>query len=152
MGSDSGIRRRLDDGRDRVERLLSAYSGGLRAPTALVDGRGSRGRSGRGINLPAMVIVLLIMVLLIVGIRESARFNAAMVDDQDRRGVVLPGRWYWYVEPVNWTPFMPYGWAGVMTGAAVVFFAYIGFDAVSTTAEEAKTRGGIYQSASLRHW
>jgi APA family basic amino acid/polyamine antiporter len=44
----------------------------------------------------------------------------------------------WYVEPANWTPFMPYGWSGVMTGAAVVFFAYIGFDAVSTAAEEAK--------------
>jgi basic amino acid/polyamine antiporter, APA family len=43
-----------------------------------------------------------------------------------------------YVQPENWSPFMPYGWSGVMTGAAVVFFAYIGFDAVSTTAEEAK--------------
>src|SRR5687767_7696489 len=93
---------------------------------------------GAVINLPAMLIVLMIMVLLIVGIRESARFNAAMVAIKIVAVLFFLVAGIWYVEPANWTPFMPYAWSGVMTGAAVVFFAYIGFDAVSTTAEEAK--------------
>jgi APA family basic amino acid/polyamine antiporter len=93
---------------------------------------------GSLINLPAMIIVLLIMVLLIIGIRESARFNAAMVTIKIAAVLFFLVAGVWYVEPANWTPFMPYAWSGVMTGAAVVFFAYIGFDAVSTTAEEAK--------------
>ena len=93
---------------------------------------------GALVNLPAVVIVLLIMVLLVVGIRESARFNAAMVAVKIVAVLFFLAAGVWYVEPANWTPFMPYAWSGVMTGAAVVFFAYIGFDAVSTTAEEAK--------------
>jgi APA family basic amino acid/polyamine antiporter len=93
---------------------------------------------GSLINLPAMIIVLLIMVLLVVGIRESARFNAAMVAIKIAAVLFFLAAGVWYVQPENWTPFMPYAWSGVMTGAAVVFFAYIGFDAVSTTAEEAK--------------
>lgn len=89
-------------------------------------------------NLPAMLIVIGIMFLLVIGIRESARFNAIIV------GVKLVAVLFFiimgiaYVKPENWSPFAPYGWSGIMTGAAVVFFAYIGFDAVSTTAEEAK--------------
>ena len=93
---------------------------------------------GAVVNLPAMIIVLLIMVLLVVGIRESARFNAVMVTIKIIAVLFFLAAGVWYVEPANWTPFMPYAWSGVMTGAAVVFFAYIGFDAVSTTAEEAK--------------
>jgi basic amino acid/polyamine antiporter, APA family len=93
---------------------------------------------GSVINLPAMIIVLLIMVLLVIGIRESARFNAAMVAIKIVAVLFFLIAGVWYVEPANWSPFMPYAWSGVMTGAAVVFFAYIGFDAVSTTAEEAK--------------
>src|SRR5688572_25324949 len=93
---------------------------------------------GSLINLPAMIIVLLIMVLLVVGIRESARFNAAMVAIKIVAVLFFLAAGVWYVQPENWTPFMPYAWSGVMTGAAVVFFAYIGFDSVSTTAEEAK--------------
>jgi APA family basic amino acid/polyamine antiporter len=94
--------------------------------------------AGSLINLPAVLIVLGIMVLLVIGVRESARFNAAMV------AVKLAAVGFFiivgasYVKPENWSPFTPYGFSGVMTGAAVVFFAYIGFDAVSTTAEEAK--------------
>ncbi len=93
---------------------------------------------GSLVNLPAVLIVLAIMVLLVVGVRESARFNAAMVAVKlvAVAFFILVG--FTYVEPANWTPFMPYGFSGVMTGAAVVFFAYIGFDAVSTTAEEAR--------------
>jgi basic amino acid/polyamine antiporter, APA family len=89
-------------------------------------------------NLPAMIIVLLIMVLLVVGVRESARFNAAMVTIKLAAVVFFIIVGVGYVKPANWSPFAPYGWSGIMTGAAVVFFAYIGFDAVSTTAEEAK--------------
>ena len=93
---------------------------------------------GSLMNLPAFIIVLLIMVLLVIGIRESARFNAVMVTIKIAAVLFFLVAGVWYVEPANWTPFMPYAWSGVMTGAAVVFFAYIGFDAVSTTAEEAK--------------
>src|SRR6187455_757559 len=90
------------------------------------------------INLPAVIIVLFIMVLLVVGVRESARFNAVMVAIKLVAVLFFLGAGITYVEPANWQPFAPYGWPGIMAAAAVVFFAYIGFDAVSTTAEEAK--------------
>jgi APA family basic amino acid/polyamine antiporter len=93
---------------------------------------------GAVINLPAVIIVLCIMYLLVVGIRESARFNAVMVGIKLAAVLFFIGAGAVYVKPENWTPFTPYGWPGVMTAAGVVFFAYIGFDAVSTTAEEAK--------------
>jgi basic amino acid/polyamine antiporter, APA family len=89
-------------------------------------------------NLPAMLIVLGIMVLLVIGVRESARFNAVMVTVKLAAVLFFIVVGASYVKPENWSPFAPYGWSGIMTGAAVVFFAYIGFDAVSTTAEEAK--------------
>jgi APA family basic amino acid/polyamine antiporter len=116
------------------QRILAGF--GLQLPLWMTAAPAAA--PGAVINLPAMVIVLLIMVLLIVGIRESARFNAAMVTIKIVAVLFFLAAGVWYVEPPNWTPFMPYGWAGVMSGAAVVFFAYIGFDAVSTTAEEAK--------------
>jgi basic amino acid/polyamine antiporter, APA family len=94
--------------------------------------------AGTLVNLPAIIIVLGIMVLLVVGVRESARFNAAMVTVKLAAVAFFIVIGFSYVKPENWSPFMPYGFSGVMTGAAVVFFAYIGFDAVSTTAEEAK--------------
>jgi APA family basic amino acid/polyamine antiporter len=90
------------------------------------------------INLPAVIIVLFIMILLVVGVRESARFNAAMVAIKGAAILFFIAAGFTYVKPDNWSPFMPYGFSGVMAAAAVVFFAYIGFDAVSTTAEEAK--------------
>jgi APA family basic amino acid/polyamine antiporter len=94
--------------------------------------------AGTLVNVPAMLIVLGIMVLLVIGVRESARFNAAMVTVKLAAVAFFIVVGFTYVKPENWSPFMPYGFSGVMTGAAVVFFAYIGFDAVSTTAEEAK--------------
>jgi len=94
--------------------------------------------AGTVVNLPAILIVIGIMVLLVVGVRESARFNAAMVTVKLAAVAFFILVGFSYVKPANWSPFMPYGFSGVMTGAAVVFFAYIGFDAVSTTAEEAK--------------
>ena len=84
-----------------------------------------------------MIIVLLILILL-VGVRESARFNAVMVAIKVAAVLFFLAAGITYVEPANWQPFAPYGWPGIMAAAAVVFFAYIGFDAVSTTAEEAK--------------
>jgi APA family basic amino acid/polyamine antiporter len=91
-----------------------------------------------GLNLPAMGITLLLTMLLVRGIRESARMNTAMVVLK----VVLVGAFialgFGHVDPKNWQPFMPNGFTGVWHGAALGFFAYIGFDAVSTSAEECK--------------
>jgi APA family basic amino acid/polyamine antiporter len=93
---------------------------------------------GAVINLPAVIIVLLITALLVVGIRESARFNATMVAIKLAAVLFFIVAGFTFVKPDNWSPFAPYGWSGIMAAGAVVFFAYIGFDAVSTTAEEAK--------------
>jgi len=90
------------------------------------------------INLPAVLIVLLITALLVVGVRESARFNAVMVAIKVAAVLFFIAVGYSKVDTSNWSPFAPYGWSGIMGAGAVVFFAYIGFDAVSTTAEEAK--------------
>jgi APA family basic amino acid/polyamine antiporter len=89
-------------------------------------------------NLFAFGIVTLITILLVIGIRESARTNAVMVIIKliVLAFFVLVG--LKYVKPSNWSPFAPNGWAGIQAGAAVVFFAYIGFDAVSTVAEEVR--------------
>jgi basic amino acid/polyamine antiporter, APA family len=94
--------------------------------------------TGAYCNLPAALVVLVVTVVLVVGIRESAGFNAAMV--MVKLAVVLfvivVGAAYVRVE--NWQPFLPYGVPGVLKGAAYIFFAYIGFDSVSTHAEEAR--------------
>jgi APA family basic amino acid/polyamine antiporter len=90
------------------------------------------------INLPAVLIVLVITALLVIGVRESARFNAVMVAIKVAAVLFFIAVGYAKVDTSNWSPFAPYGWSGIMGAGAVVFFAYIGFDAVSTTAEEAK--------------
>ncbi|QSR88410.1 amino acid permease [Methylacidiphilum caldifontis] len=92
-------------------------------------------------NIPAMVIVFLIALLLAKGVKESAWFNHFIV------GLKLAVIFLFifvasrHINLSNWVPFMPFGWKGVMGGAAFIFFAYLGFDAVSTTAEEAKNPG-----------
>jgi APA family basic amino acid/polyamine antiporter len=89
-------------------------------------------------NLPAAGIVLLITYLLVRGIKESARVNLVVVAIKlfvILTFIVLTFR---HVKTANWNPFMPFGFGGVMTAAAIVFLAYVGFDAVSTTAEEAR--------------
>jgi APA family basic amino acid/polyamine antiporter len=89
-------------------------------------------------NLPAVLIVAAITWILVIGIRESARANSIMVVLKLAiLGLFIAVGAFW-VQPENWTPFMPNGWQGVFSGAALIFFAYIGFDAVSTAAEEAK--------------
>ncbi|MFL6227427.1 MAG: amino acid permease [Pyrinomonadaceae bacterium] len=93
-------------------------------------------------NLLAVLIVALITVVLVWGIRESANFNAVMVGVKILVLVFFVGIAFYYVSPhtmrQNWEPFQPNGWKGTFVGAALVFFAYIGFDAVSTVAEETK--------------
>ena len=89
-------------------------------------------------NLPALVIVVLVTVLLVYGIRESARANTAIVVLKVAVVVFVISFGGFMVNPGNWHPYMPNGFTGIMSGAAIVFFAFIGFDAVSTTAEETK--------------
>ncbi len=89
-------------------------------------------------NLPAALVVLAVTVVLVIGIRESARFNAAMVILKVAVVLFVIVVGAAYVDPNNWQPFLPYGWDGVMRGASYIFFAYIGFDSVSTHAEEAR--------------
>ncbi|HKP85619.1 MAG TPA: amino acid permease [Blastocatellia bacterium] len=89
-------------------------------------------------NLLAVAIVAFITIILIWGIRESARFNAIMVGIKILVLTFFIVVGFTYVQPANWTPFTPNGFAGISAGAAIVFFAYIGFDAVSTVAEETR--------------
>lgn len=88
------------------------------------------------INLPAIVIVLLLTVLLIRGVKESTRFASVMVGVNMFMIISFICVGAFYVKPENWTPFVSNGFEGIFMGAFLIFFAYIGFDAISTTAEE----------------
>jgi APA family basic amino acid/polyamine antiporter len=97
------------------------------------------------LNLPAIFIVLAVSALLVIGIRESAGANAAIVIIKVAVVLLFIAFGIQYVHGANWKPFVPpeqghgiYGWSGILRGAGVIFFAYIGFDAVSTAAQEAK--------------
>ncbi len=90
------------------------------------------------INLPALLIVMALTVLLVYGIKESASANTVAVIIKTTIVIFFIAFGAFYVNPTNWKPFTPNGFTGVMSGAAIVFFAFIGFDAVSTTAEEAR--------------
>ncbi|HTB51165.1 MAG TPA: amino acid permease [Ferruginibacter sp.] len=87
-------------------------------------------------NLPALLIVLLITWLVYVGIKETKRATNYMVGLKIVIVVAVIAIGFFYVAPANWSPFLPNGFGGVMKGVSAVFFAYIGFDAISTTAEE----------------
>jgi APA family basic amino acid/polyamine antiporter len=97
-------------------------------------------------NVPAAIIVLLVMALLVVGIKESANTNTLLVVIKSIVLVIFVVAGISYVNRDNLTPFIPpntgefghFGWSGILRGSAVMFFAYIGFDAVSTAAQEAK--------------
>src|SRR5438093_5352619 len=89
-------------------------------------------------NLPALLIVAAVTALLVYGIRESASTNTRIVIIKVAVVVFVIAYGAFMVNPTNWHPFVPHGFAGVMSGAAIVFFAFIGFDAVSTTAEETR--------------
>jgi APA family basic amino acid/polyamine antiporter len=91
-----------------------------------------------GFNWPAFVIVMLLTVVLVRGIRESAKTNNIMVLLKIMAILVFIGFASRFIHPANWHPFAPNGWPGVLTGGSIVFFTYIGFDSVSTAAEECK--------------
>lgn len=103
--------------------------------------------AGGVVNLPAIVVILFLMFLLIIGVKETARINAAAVTIKLIAVAIFVGVAIFNVHPANWSPFLPFGWfghdvdgkpIGVLAGASLVFFAYVGFDAVSTAVEEAR--------------
>ena len=97
------------------------------------------------LDLPAALVVLALTALLVLGTRESARFNNVMVAVKLAVVALFVGFGAFAIDPAHWQPFLPandggfghFGWSGVLRGATVVFFAFIGFDAVSTAAQEA---------------
>ncbi len=107
---------------------------GIHLPHAIAFAPGSE--PGAIVNLPALLVVLLISAVLYVGIRESARLNSAIVGIKLCAVAIVILVGMFFIRPHNWTPFAPFGWPGISKGAAYIFFAYIGFDAVSTAAEE----------------
>jgi APA family basic amino acid/polyamine antiporter len=115
------------------------------APIA-VDAANHFSRTGAILNIPAIVLVGLMTWILVIGIRESARINNIIVFIKIAIVFLVIGVGFMYVNTANWHPFVPentghfgeFGWSGVVRGAGVIFFAYIGIDAVSTAAQEAK--------------
>src|SRR4029077_2063877 len=115
--------------------------------------------TGSYFDLPAVLITLILTVILVKGIQESATFNAVMVGIKLVIVLMVIGIGVFYIDPANWHPFAPFGYTGVsffghtlfgqtaaggeplgmIAGAAIIFFAYIGFDSVSVHSEEAKT-------------
>lgn len=120
---------------------------GLDLPVYLTRGPWAGGELGAGwVNLPAFVIVLLLTIMLVIGVKQSAKLNTVMVFVKLLTIVVFLSVGIFHVETTNWSPFAPFGWfshdeagkpIGILAGASVVFFAYVGFDAVSTATEEA---------------
>ena len=114
--------------------------------------------TGSWFDLPALVIVAILTIVLVLGIRQSSRFNNVMVAIKVAVVLLVIGIGVFYINPANWHPFAPFGWTGisifgktilgqtgadgapvgVLAGAAIIYFAYIGFDSVSTHAEEAR--------------
>ena len=130
---------------------------GINVPCTLSAARGAIVTCADGsqataiFNLPAVIIIALVTALLVIGIKESANVNSVIVIVKVVVVLVFIVGAAHAVNPANWHPFIPpqtvkdgvpvagaFGWSGVFTGAAIVFFAYIGFDAVSTAAQEAK--------------
>jgi APA family basic amino acid/polyamine antiporter len=101
--------------------------------------------TGALLNLPAVFIVVILTALLIIGIKETVKFNNITVIIKIVVVLLFVGFGISHIHPQNWVPFIPkntgiwgqYGWSGILTGSGVIFFAYIGFDAVSTTSQEA---------------
>ncbi|HLP15710.1 MAG TPA: amino acid permease [Bacteroidota bacterium] len=116
------------------------------APLDHIPGQGWIFHEGAILNFPAMFIIAIMTVLLVIGIRESARINNIIVIVKVSVVLLFIGFGIWYIVPSNYTPFIPentgtfgqFGWSGILRGAGVIFFAYIGFDAVSTAAQEAR--------------
>jgi len=126
---------------------------GLHLPSALTNAPFTKGaghfeivRTGALINLPAVLVVVAITSLCYVGIRQSAAFNSIVVAIKVMVILLFIAFGVSYVDSANWHPFIPpntgkfgsFGWSGVLQASGIIFFAYIGFDAVSTAAQEAK--------------
>ena len=125
---------------------------GINVPCALSAARGLAVQCADGttataiFNLPAAIIIAIVTTLLVIGIKESANVNNVIVFIKMAVVLLFIIGAAHAINPANWHPFIPpntgtrgeFGWSGVMTGAGIVFFAYIGFDAVSTAAQEAK--------------
>ncbi|WP_411346942.1 amino acid permease [Paenibacillus sp. WLX2291] len=114
--------------------LLAGF--GVHLPTALTSAFNPA--KGTYFDITASAITLIIALLLTRGIKEATRANGVMVAIKLVVVLIFIAVGVFYVQPTNWTPFLPFGFSGVTAGAATVFFAYIGFDAVSTAAEEVK--------------
>jgi APA family basic amino acid/polyamine antiporter len=121
------------------------------APGTVVQLAGGGMAAGGGavtavFNLPAVLITVAVTLLLVIGVSESASVNAVIVVIKVAVVLIVIGAGAMFIQPANWHPFIPpntgtfgeYGWSGVLRGAGVIFFAYIGFDAVSTSAQEAR--------------
>ena len=128
------------------------------APFEFDPAKGGFAATGTWFDLPALIIVAILTIVLVIGIRESARFNNAMVVVKVAIVLMVIGVGVFFIKTANWQPFAPFGWAGLsifgkpiwgqtgadgapvgmLAGAAMIFFAYIGFDSVSTHAEEAR--------------
>ena len=136
LGFDFGIHPGLKRRVHRLVRVFRQYpdQSGIGSAERIHYGAGRRGL----INLPAMAIIWIITLINMKGITQSSLVNDIIVVIKLAVVGLFIALGISHVEPANWTPFMPYGWSGVFTGASVIFFAYIGFDAVSTAAEEVK--------------
>jgi APA family basic amino acid/polyamine antiporter len=142
QASDAGLVPGTQAFLDRVSSIMSAHSPELLQRAHDMVNAPSIFGVEIGFNLPAFLIALVITAILVIGIRESARFNATIVVIKVFVVLFVIGLGIKYVNGANWGhdwhTFAPMGFSGIGAGAAYIFFAYIGFDAVSTTAQEAK--------------
>ncbi|TDF64402.1 amino acid permease [Cupriavidus sp. L7L] len=111
---------------------------GLHLPTALTAAPGAVPGVTTLFNLPAFLIMLVTTWVVSCGVRESARLNNVMVAIKIAVVVLFIAVGVWHVKPANWQPFAPFGVSGIFNAAALVFFAFIGFDAVTSAAEEVR--------------
>lgn len=116
--------------------LLAGF--GLSLPTALTAAPGTIPGVDTVLNLPAFLVMMVITWVVSHGVRESARINNLMVVIKISVVLLFIAVGMWHVEPANWKPFAPFGTTGIFNAAALVFFAFIGFDAVTSAAEEVR--------------
>ena len=121
-----------------LDSLLQGF--GLKLPPQLMNPvfNNSLHRTGAWFNLPGFLVVMILTVILVLGIRESAGANNFMVTVKIIAILIFIVAASRHIHVSNWKPLMPNGWQGVLTGGAIVFFTYIGFDSVSTAAEECR--------------
>ncbi|MCF2135107.1 MULTISPECIES: amino acid permease [Burkholderiaceae] len=119
-----------------LQSLLSGF--GITLPQVLTAAPGTVPGHTTWFNLPAFLVMMAITFLLSIGVRESTRVNNVMVAIKVAVVLLVIAVGAFHVRPTNWHPFMPMGWSGMFGAAAVMFFAFIGFDSVSSAAEEVK--------------